>query len=713
MKLNRLIGRFTGRRRLGALQRNDPDSVIVLPTPRRVPDELGVLAGTVSLALNRHGAKSVGFFRAADGGGFDSVGIIKDKYEGVRSRSGIAGQSIVDGLSGSTDHLVESIADSYERFRKDNQGMDFVVLEGFWLPGHSDGFMHEVNSKLATRLGCNVIANVDCQEDSKVSVASYAEELVRELRRRLVHVTGVILVGGSGRGLRKFMESRPFPFAGLIPKDKLLSSPTFSDLRDQLDADVLCGTKSLEGTVNSKKVSIATGYDVRDVMVERLELHKTSLIRFIHDNGGLVSIEELEARFELDKDVLTALDVDKDGMIREEDIVDYSNATLIVTSFDRTDILLSVFLSELSVQDSGKYSGVIVSSYLGGSGLKEIVDNAAEAYKLRLGSDHRSLPPVMGVKTALHATVKNLRRVTPQLSKQSERKIDRTIENFRKFVDPDVILQSISQPKSQVVTPSMFQHQFLQRAAKKQRRIVLPEGTEPRILLAAQELLRKHVADIVLLGNEQEIRSVAGANAIEINGAEIIDPNSSSRTQKYVEEFVKLRRKKGATVDMAKDALQDMNYFGTMMVQCGDADGMVSGSINTTAATVRPALQLIKTKENISIVSSVFFMCLPDKVLVYGDCAINPKPTSSELSQIAVTSAHTAAQFGITPTVAMLSFSSGDRATSPEVRLVSEAVKLARKLDPELKIYGPIQYDAAVSPSCLHVSRQRRTRLDA
>jgi len=328
--------------------------------------------------------------------------------------------------------------------------------------------------------------------------------------------------------------------------------------------------------------------------------------------------------------------------------------------------------------------------------LNEIVKNAAEAYRLRLGSEHRPLPPVMGVKTALHGTVKNLRRVTPQLSEQSARKIDRTIENFRKSVDPDVILQSISEPKSLVVTPAMFQHQFLQMAAQKQRRIVLPEGTEPRILLAAQELLRKQVADIVLLGNDPEIRSVAGANDVELNGAEIIDPNSSALSQKYVEEFVRLRKKKGATVDMAKDALQDFNYFGTMMVQCGDADGMVSGSINTTAATVRPALQLIKTKDNISIVSSVFFMCLPDKVLVYGDCAINPKPTSNELAQIAVTSAHTAAQFGITPTVAMLSFSSGDRGKSPEVRLVSEAVKLAHKLDPKLKIYGPIQYDAAV-----------------
>jgi len=243
----------------------------------------------------------------------------------------------------------------------------------------------------------------------------------------------------------------------------------------------------------------------------------------------------------------------------------------------------------------------------------------------------------------------------------------------------------------------MFEYKLFERARVNKKRIVLPESSDERILRAAEIILRRGVADIILIGTEEEIKENYLRLGLDLSKATIIDHLNSKLMQEFTEAFYEQRKEKGLTKEAAKDAMGHVNYFGTMMVHLGYADGMVSGAIHSTGETIRPALQIIKTKPNISIVSSVFFMCLKTKVLVYGDCAVNQDPDALALSQIAISSAETAEAFGITAKVAMLSYSTGDSGTGADVDKVREATKLLKEQKPELLVEGPIQYDAAVN----------------
>jgi phosphate acetyltransferase len=249
----------------------------------------------------------------------------------------------------------------------------------------------------------------------------------------------------------------------------------------------------------------------------------------------------------------------------------------------------------------------------------------------------------------------------------------------------------------------MFEYELLEKARKHKQHIVLPEGEEERILRAAETLLRREVVEITLLGDEKIIGERIAQLGLKMETVKIIDPKASSLLEEYVETYYDLRKHKGITMENAHDVMCDVNFFGTMMVYKDHADGVVSGSVHSTAATVRPAFEIIKTKPGFSIVSSVFFMCLENRVLVYGDCAVNPNPNAKQLAEIAMSSAQTARTFGIEPVVAMLSYSSGESGKGEDVELVREATKIAKELarnsDPELKLDGPIQYDAAVDPS--------------
>ena len=246
------------------------------------------------------------------------------------------------------------------------------------------------------------------------------------------------------------------------------------------------------------------------------------------------------------------------------------------------------------------------------------------------------------------------------------------------------------------MTPLMFEYEIIHRAKSDQRHIVLPEGEEERILRAAEILRMRDVVTVTLLGNEQEIRQKIAALGLSLSDVTVLDPLNSARRQEYADAYFELRKHKGISAQMAFDAMADVGYFGTMMVHFGEADGMVSGSVHTTQHTIRPAFEIIKTKPGVSIVSSVFFMCLSDRVLVFGDCAVNPEPSAEQLADIAISSAETARMFGIDPLIAMLSYSTGESGKGPEVEKVREAAKLAKARRPDLKIEGPIQYDAAV-----------------
>jgi phosphate acetyltransferase len=234
------------------------------------------------------------------------------------------------------------------------------------------------------------------------------------------------------------------------------------------------------------------------------------------------------------------------------------------------------------------------------------------------------------------------------------------------------------------------------KARESKRTIVLPEGDEERILRAAGSLVRRNICNLVLLGDEEKIREHIASLKLNLEGVPIIEPGKSDKIEDYGATYFKLRKHKGITQEHALDVMSDNTYFGTMMVHKGDAHGMVSGSINTTAHTLRPAFEFIKTRPGISLVSSVFFMCLADRVLVYGDCAVNPNPTAEELAVIATCSADTAATFGIEPRVAMLSYATGSSGKGTDVEAVIQATEIARKMRPDLMIEGPLQYDAAV-----------------
>jgi len=243
-----------------------------------------------------------------------------------------------------------------------------------------------------------------------------------------------------------------------------------------------------------------------------------------------------------------------------------------------------------------------------------------------------------------------------------------------------------------------FQLALAERARADRRRIVLPEGGDDRVLQAAATVLAEGIADLTILGDPATVRARAAELGLDLSGATIDDPATSELMDGFAEEYARLRSHKGVTVEQAREVMSDVSYFGTMMVQLGLAGGMVSGAAHTTAHTIKPSFEIIKTAPGCSSVSSVFFMCWPDQVLVYGDCAVLPEPTTEQLADIAISSAGTAAGFGIEPRVAMLSYSTGTSGTGAAVEKVAEATAMVRERQPDLAVEGPIQYDAAVDP---------------
>lgn len=246
------------------------------------------------------------------------------------------------------------------------------------------------------------------------------------------------------------------------------------------------------------------------------------------------------------------------------------------------------------------------------------------------------------------------------------------------------------------VTPLAFQADLIERARAQRKRIVLPEPDDDRVLQAAAQVLAAGIADITFVGDADYVAKRAGELGLDLSAAQVVSVNDPAYLERYAEEFARLRAKKGVTLEQAREKVTDVSYFGTMMVHMGDADGMVSGAAHTTAHTIVPSFQIIKTAPGVSVVSSIFLMAMKDRVWAFGDCAVNPNPTAEQLADIAVTSARTAAQFGVTPRVAMLSYSTGTSGSGPDVDVVVEATHLAREKAPELAIEGPIQFDAAV-----------------
>ncbi|MBS3964536.1 MAG: phosphate acetyltransferase [Methylomonas sp.] len=371
------------------------------------------------------------------------------------------------------------------------------------------------------------------------------------------------------------------------------------------------------------------------------------------------------------------------------DFLDYVQAgDLIITPGDRSDIILASLMTYHS-SNHPQIAGLLLTGHQEpGRQVQALIEGLGDMPFAVLGVDYDTFATAMAVS-----------QVSACLHWQDKRRIAKALGLVENHIDMTDLRQRLTRKVSHKMTPLMFEYELLQRAKARKQHIVLPEGSEERILRAAEILLLRDVVKITLLGNENDIRQKIQNLGLKLPGVEIIDPMTSGLRPLFAEAYYQARKHKHIVYDTAYDLMGDYSYFGTLMVQLGFADGMVSGAVHSTQHTIRPAFEIIKTKPGVAIVSSVFFMCLEDEVLVYADCAVNPNPDATQLADIAISAAQTAQMFNIEPRIAMLSYSTGDSGKGEAVDKVREAVKIAKALRPDLQLEGPMQYDAAVDAS--------------
>ncbi|OBH71003.1 phosphate acetyltransferase [Mycobacterium intracellulare] len=375
------------------------------------------------------------------------------------------------------------------------------------------------------------------------------------------------------------------------------------------------------------------------------------------------------------------------GMTADHVLERLRDGMAVITPGDRSDVVLAV-ASAHAAEGFPSLSCIVLN---GGFELHPSIAALVAGLRLRL--------PIVATTLGTYDTASAAASARGRVTAASQRKIDTALELMDGHVDVTDLLAQLAIPIPTVTTPQMFIHQLTLQARSDRRHIVLPEGDDDRILRSAGRVLQRRVADLTILGDEAQIRQRAGELGVDLADVTVIDPRASGLRDEFADQYAQLRKAKGVTVEQAREIMRDTTYFGTMMVHNGMVDGMVSGAAHTTAHTVRPAFEIIKTVPDVSTVSSIFLMCLPDRVLAYGDCAIIPNPTPEQLADIAISSARTAAQFGIEPRVAMLSYSTGDSGAGADVDKVRTATQLVRERNPDLPVEGPIQYDAAIEPS--------------
>ncbi|MFJ8311250.1 MULTISPECIES: phosphate acetyltransferase [unclassified Streptomyces] len=547
-----------------------------------------------------------------------------------------------------TDELVSRLVDRFHDVARDYEvvlvlGTDFADTQ---LPDEL-----ALNARLANEFGASVIPVVGGKGQTSESVRAEARNAHRAYDGLGCDVLAMV-VNRVARADRHEIEERlaarlPVP-CYVLPDEPALSAPTVAQITAALDGTVLLG-----------------------------------------DDSGLAR---------------DALDFVFGGAMLPNFLNALTPGCLVVTPGDRADLVVG----SLAAHSAGTppIAGVLLTlDERPGEAILTLADRLAPG------------TPVVAVSHGSFPTAQELFALEGKLNAATPRKAETALGLFERHVDTADLLRRVSVARSSRVTPMMFEHELLEQARSNRRRVVLPEGTEDRVLRAADVLLRRDVCELTLLGDVEAIRKKAADLGIDVIKCQIIDPQTSELRQRFAERYAQLRAHKGVTVELAYDVVADVNYFGTLMVQEGLADGMVSGSVHSTAATIRPAFEIIKTraatrsasdravvgdgraKPEASIVSSVFFMCLADKVLVYGDCAVNPDPDAEQLADIAVQAAATAQQFGVDPRIAMLSYSTGTSGSGADVDKVREATKLVRDARPDLRVEGPIQYDAAVEPS--------------
>jgi phosphate acetyltransferase len=535
-----------------------------------------------------------------------------------------------------TGALGELIDTVIRKFKHCEDTYDFTVVEGSDFVGTGTAIEFDANLSIAKNLGVPVILVVSGEGKSTAQVISSVLTLLRNFEAREVPV---LLAVANRIAPAQVEDVRAL-------------------LRAQLPAEVLLAVVPADANL----------------------LHPT--MREIQAGlGAKLLFGESGLGNQVDNYVIGAMQVPNFLNYLKENV-------LIVTPGDRGDIIVCA----LQANQSASYprvAGIVLST---GSEPDEPVRRLLEGLP--------NVVPILVVPTGTFETTTRVGAIRSRISPDNPKKIQLAISTFERYVEVRALEEKLVSFQSESLTPHMFQYRLLQWAKRQRRHIVLPEGNDDRILRAAALLLHQDIVDLTILGDPAQV--AASIKRLGLNmpaeHLRIVDPVNSAQYADYVETFYELRKTKGVNQDMARDLLRDVSYFGSMMVYKGHADGMVSGAVHTTQHTIRPALQFIKTKPGVSVVSSVFFMCLPDRVAVFGDCAVNPNPTAEQLAEIAISSAESSRAFGIEPRIAMLSYSSGTSGAGADVEKVRQATELVRQLRPDLKVEGPIQYDAAVDP---------------
>ncbi|MBC3844015.1 phosphate acetyltransferase [Streptacidiphilus sp. 4-A2] len=538
------------------------------------------------------------------------------------------------------DELIGLLVDRFHQLERQCQA---VLVLGTDFAGTNIPDELAVNARLANEFGALVLPVVGGHRetaDTVVAEVRNAHRAYTDLGCGVLAMIANRVAGRDKQEVQRRLAARPDVPVYVIPDEPALSAPTVTQVVETTGAEVLLGDPA------------GLARDVRTFVF-----------------GGAMLPNFLGA---------------------------LSEGAMVITPGDRADLLIGSLAAHAA--GSPPIAGVLLT-----------MGEVPGPDVMRLASRLAPGTPVAVVPQGSFPTATGLSTLEGRLTAAGPRKAETALGLFELHVDTAELTSRIELSRSERVTPMMFEHELLERARGSQlREVVLPEGTEERVLRAAEVLLRRNVCHLTLLGDEDAVRKRIAELGLDLglDGADtgrararVIDPDSSPLRDRFAELYAELRKHKGMTLEEAHDVVADAGYFGTLMVQEGIADGMVSGAVHSTAATIRPAFEVIRTSPGAAVVSSVFFMCLADQVLVYGDCAINRDPDAEQLADIAVRSADTAARFGVEPRVAMLSYSTGTSGSGADVDKVRRATELVRERRPDLLVEGPIQYDAAVEPA--------------
>ena len=550
---------------------------------------------------------------------------------------------------GTFDAVLDRILDAYEAIRAK---ADFVVVEGTDYEGAMASFEFNINADLSKNLGAPVVLVADAENAFETTRSGK----VRDPRAFDTMIKNIRLVVEN-------LEEKNCEHLGLV--------------LNRANPAAIADIRSIAAEPLAEMGIRILGALPRTDMLERPTLHE---IAVAIDAAIIAGQDRLDV---VAQDVIVA------AMSLEHVLERLQRGSLVLVPGDRDDLLVGLAAAYESPSVPTP-AGIVLTGGL------EIHENVK---RLFLDLTRRRMP-VLAVPLNTYEAAVRVSAVKARLDPSQRTRIEIVKGLVEESIDVSPLLRQVGAgARRKGVTPKQFMHHVVDLARKDRRHIVLPEGTEERILRAAEVILARGIADLTLLGVEEEVQRRIEVLGLELGGARILDPATSEWRETFAKEYQALRAKKHPAWDHAFDLMADPAYFGTMMVQTGRADGLVSGSVTTTAATLRPALEFVRTAPGYSIASSVFFMLLPDAVLVYGDCAVNPSPNAAQLADIALASAATARAFEIEPRVAMLSYSTGSSGTGSDVDKVREATRIVRERAPDLPVEGPIQYDAAIDPA--------------